>query len=279
MRLSDERHKVTSYIADTSTSNRRNLYEHVTDTVQPQSHNGTLTSEPHVHIKRKKTTHQTQTDTNIELFGKPSSEIRLKVVPELETPLPQYTTTTWPRITPISGSFKSSYSNTSHSINDVDVYSHSPPATSYSPTPSTQYFSNTVYQPLPIKTINKNNSVGISHRGTPIKIYNPIGDVTPLASQPIYNTINTFTQSPNLRSSSPKTTSPAFTPDSYVTILPTPIPSQKNQEHGYKPANALKSNDKPDIVSHIPPLNFTSTALGESTLYYEDMVSHTLQFL
>ena len=279
VRLSDERIKVTSYIADTSTSNRRNLYEHVTDTVQPPTHNGTLINEPYIHIKRKNTTHQTQTDTNIELFGQPSSALRLKVLPESKTPLPQYTTTPWPRTTPTSEAFNSSFSNTSYSINDADGYNHSPSTTSYPPTPSIKYFSNTVYQPLPIKTINQNNSVGISHRGTPIKIYNPIGKAEPLASQPIYVTINTSTQSPKFRSSSPKTTSPAFTPESYVTISPRPIPSRNNQEHAYKPGNALKSNDKLDIVSRIPPLNSTGVALGESILYSEDMVSHTIQFI
>ena len=279
MRLSDERIKVTSYIADTSTSNRRNLYEHVTDTVQPPTHNGTLINEPYIHIKRKNTTHQTQTDTNIELFGQPSSALRLKVLPESKTPLPQYTTTPWPRTTPTSEAFNSSFSNTSYSINDVDGYNHSPSTTSYPPTPSIKYFSNTVYQHLPIKTINQNNSVGISHRGTPIKIYNPIGKAEPLASQPIYVTINTSTQSPKFRSSSPKTTSPAFTPESYVTISPRPIPSRNNQEHAYKPGNALESNDKLDIVSRIPPLNSTGVALGESILYSEDMVSHTIQFI
>ena len=230
-------------------------------------------------MKPKNTTHQTQTDTNIELLGQPSSELRLKALTDLKTNWPQYSTTPWPRIKPKGGAFNSSFSNTSHSINDADGYSHSPSTTSYPPTPSIKYFLNTVYQPLPIKKINKNNSVGISHRGTPIKMYNLIGDAEPLASKPIYITINTFTQSPKFSSSSPKTTSPAFTPESYVTSLPRPIPSQKNQEHAYKPANALKSNDKPDIVSHIPPLNFTSIALRESTLYSEDMVSHTIQFI
>ena len=279
MGSSDERLKVTSYIADTSTSNRRNLYEHVTDTVQPTTNNRNLINKPYVDIKLKNATYQTQTDTNTELLGHSSSELRLKVLPDLKTDWPQYSTTPWPRIKLKGGAFSSRFSNTSHSIDDADGYRHSPSTTSYPPTPSIKYFLNTVYQPLPIKTINKNSSVGISHRGTPIKMYNPIGDAEPLASQPIYVTINPFTQSPKFGSSSPKTTSPAFTPESNVTILPRPIPSRKNQEHAYKPAKALKSNDKPDTVSHIPPLNFTSIALGESTLYSENVVSHTLQFM
>ena len=279
MGSSDERLKVTSYIADTSTSNRRNLYEHVTDTVQPTTNNRNLINKPYVDIKLKNATYQTQTDTNTELLGHSSSELRLKVLRDLKTDWPQYSTTPWPRIKLKGGAFSSRFSNTSHSIDDADGYRHSPSTTSYPPTPSIKYFLNTVYQPLPIKTINKNNSVGISHRGTPIKMYNPIGDAEPMASQPMYVTINTSTQSPKFRSSSPETTSPAFTPESYVTILPRPIPSRKNQEHAYKPANALKSNDKPDTVSHIPPLNFTSIALGESTSYSEDTVSHTIQFI
>ena len=279
MGSSDERLKVTSYIADTSTSNRRNLYEHVTDTVQPTTNNRNLINKPYVDIKLKNATYQTQTDTNTELLGHSSSELRLKVLPDLKTDWPQYSTTPWPRIKLKGGAFSSRFSNTSHSIDDADGYRHSPSTTSYPPTPPIKYFLSTVYQPLPIKTINKSNSVGISHRGTPIKMYNPIGDAEPLASQPIYATINPFTQSPKFGSSSPKTTSPAFTPESNVTILPRPIPSGKNQEHAYKPAKALRSNDKPNTVSHIPPLNFTGIALDESNSYSEDTVSHTIQFI
>ena len=142
---SDERLKVTSYIADTSTSNRRNLYEHVTDTVQPPTHNKTLINKLQIHIKPKNTTQQTQTDTNIELSGQPSSELRLKVLADLKTDWPQYPTIPWPRSTPENGAFNNNFSNTSYFINDTGGYSHGPSTTSYSPPPSIKYFLNTVY--------------------------------------------------------------------------------------------------------------------------------------
>ena len=180
-------------------------------------------------------TDDNEVDIDFDSLEIPKPEPKLKIMPYPTDPPSNYVTPNpYINLTPdVPYPTAPSYSNNNYGGHEND----NPEVSFLSPLLHHAASSQTVYKALPIKEVQQTSSIGMVHKGTPIKNY-----------KINYKNPNSKTNSEDARSVfvTPK-------PESYVTPLPT----------------TPKTNE----ISYIPPLNYGHIERDDSSAYTDDMLS------
>ena len=173
-------------------------------------------------------------DIDFDSLEIPKPEPKLKIMPYPTDPPSNYVTPNpYIALTPdVPYPSKPSYSN--HL--DENYENDNPEVSFLSPLLHHAASSQTVYKALPIKEVHQTSSIGMVHKGTPIKNYK----------------INYKNSKTNQDDAQSVTVTPK--PESYVTPLPT--------------------TPKTDEISYIPPLNYGHIERDDSSAYTDDMVTY-----